>query len=321
MKNSKTENEKRFVGIELGPGITSSIQRKVRIQDWNQEEIDAYYEVLAFAKKTPYDAQKSQAEKNLADDMKKYRDELQAEYEKRIKRYRKLAEKHPEKKRGYARLQAAAARRLKAQLKKLDEFKEKPEKYPLFARLTKSMVEDSPSPYHGKLVTLSGQVRKLISYPAHENKFGIKRLYEAWMFTSDAGMLRSRNEKSDAEGAGKNRSLGKVPVVIIFTEKPAGMPEGERILEAATVTGYVFRVHKYADFRNTQTIAPMILAKKLEWHPRQKSTPTPRWVFVAELMGLLAIILAIWWVAQRDQRIRTERREHSLDESTPFFSD
>ena len=193
---------KRFVGIELGPAILSHIQRNVRIADWNQEEIDSYYEVLRFARTTPMAAQKKQARANLLSDIETYRQEVIAAHRKQIDT-------------------KAASRRLKLQLRKIDEFSDDPTEYPLMARMVRSMIEDDPSRFHGKLVTLTGNIRRLISYKAHPNKFGITRLYEAWMFTKDSGLLRSKKKRKTGAGPDQStsRSLGKIPVVIVFTEQ------------------------------------------------------------------------------------------------------
>lgn len=310
---------KRFVGIELGPGILSAIQPNVRIADWSQDEIDAYYEVLSFARKTPYSDQKKRAESNLTAEIDRFRDDVKAEYQKRVDQYDQLAAQNPQRAGNYERLKKAASRRLKRQI---SEFADEPKKFPLMARMVKSMIEDKPSRFHGRLITLTGQIRKLISYDAHPNESGVERLYEAWMFTRDSGMLQSKNRKSDADGARSPRkTLGKIPVVIVFTQKPEGMPEGEKILEAATVTGYVFRVHRYADLRDTLPPAPMLLASRIEWHPRPPQEPTPTWMYAAVFAAIGGLLVVVFLVARRDKTSRLRRRENTLDETPPDFSE
>lgn len=315
--------DKRFDGIELGPGILRTIQPNVRIDQWSEAEIEAYYEVLDFARKTPYAEQQQRARLNLDNEFERFRAELRAATKRRSEQYDRLAEQHPQRAAAYERLKRIAERRLKQQLDQIDDFEDEPAKFPLMARMTKSMIEDKPSRFHGKLVTLSGQIRKLISYDAHPNDYGIKRLYEAWMFTRDSGILQSKKRKTaaDDEEAAAKKALGKIPVVVVFTEKPEGMPEGEKILEAATVTGYVFRVHRYADFRDTLPPAPMLLAGRIEWHPRQPSEPTPPWMYAAVFATVAGILLVVFLVNRRDQASRIERRRHTLDEPPPDFTE
>ena len=141
------------------------------------------------------------------------------------------------------------------------------------------------------------------------------------MFTDDSGMLRSRTRKTDsAEKEGK-RSRGKIPVVIIFTEKPEGMPEGAKILEAATVTGYVFRIHEYPIAGKRLQLAPMLLAHKIEWHHSQNKELVAPWIIWTVLLSLGAIFVAILWVARREKQIRDQRRQQSINEPAPDFTE
>ncbi|MFK7776918.1 MAG: hypothetical protein QM501_02190, partial [Gimesia sp.] len=69
----------------------------------------------------------------------------------------------------------AAKFNLQERRSELKTFKEHPElKLPLFPDIFKNS-----SRYKGRLVTLTGRVRKLIHYPAEKNDYGIKTLYEA----------------------------------------------------------------------------------------------------------------------------------------------
>jgi hypothetical protein len=283
-----------FVGIELGPGILNAVGRPKRIDDWSQREIDAYYEVLAFARKTDVERQKRQARDNLKAEVDRFRKETEREYARRIKQIDGESEKL-----GLlqtARLKGAAAARRRQRLSLAEAFENDPAEFRLFARIANSLLRADPdkgkrSRFHGKLVTLHGHIRKLVSYPAHENKFGITQLHEAWIYT---------------------KYSGKNPAVIICTSLPKGIPTGERIVEDVTVTGYVFRMHKYPDKENRIHYAPMILASMIEWHPRKEPEPAPAWWGGALVAAVVLIVAALLLAGRRDKAAHRQQIEHAL---------
>lgn len=179
----------------------------------------------------------------------------------------------------------------------LKTFREHPElKLPLFPDIFKNMDR-----WKGRLVTLTGRVRKLVHYPADEdNKYGIKTLYEAWLFTDDS----QQN-----------------PVVVICTEVPEalknGLPEGTDVIDHVTVTGYVFKMYLYSA-QDTKRIAPLILAKKLEWSP-PATDETGGQLFVV-ILGSTFILLMVgigfmlWRNSQRDREFREKRLQASQAE-------
>lgn len=155
--------------------------------------------------------------------------------------------------------------------------------------------------YKGRLVTLTGRVRKLIHYPAaDDNQYGIKTLYEAWLFTDDS----QQN-----------------PTVIICTEVPPalkdGLPEGTDVIDHVTVTGYLFKMYVY-NAQDTSRVAPLILAKQLEWNPRTVDERGSR-LFSQILAGTLIVLIAgiaiaMWKAGQRDRRFRERRLQKNQDQ-------
>ena len=108
----------------------------------------------------------------------------------------------------------AAAFNLQQRRSELKTFKEHPQlKLPLFPDIFKNS-----SRYKGRLVTLTGRVRKLMHYPAEKNDYGIKTLYEAWLFT-DASQQN--------------------PTVVVCTEVPPalqdGLPKGIDVIDHVTL--------------------------------------------------------------------------------------
>lgn len=183
----------------------------------------------------------------------------------------------------------AADFNLQQRRSELKTFRDHPNlKLPLFPDIFKNL-----NRYKGRLVTLTGRVRKLIHYPAEENKYGIKTLYEAWLFTDDS----QQN-----------------PAVIICTEVPKalqnGLPEGKEVIDHVTVTGYVFKMYAY-NAQDNRRIAPMILARSLEWAPQTVDEKGGH-LFSLILAGTLIVLIlgaaiVMWKAMQKDKQFRENR--------------
>ncbi|MCA9005073.1 MAG: hypothetical protein KDA70_07335 [Planctomycetaceae bacterium] len=191
----------------------------------------------------------------------------------------------------------AAAFNLQQRRSEIKTYRDHPEReLPVFLDLFKNSDR-----YKGRLVTLTGRVRKLIHYPAAEdNQYGIKTLYEAWLFTDDS----QQN-----------------PTVVICTEVPPalkdGLPEGTDVIDHVTVTGYLFKMYVY-NAQDTSRVAPLILAKQLEWNPRTVDERGSR-LFSQILAGTLVILIVgiaivMWKASQRDKRFRERRLQKTQTE-------
>lgn len=104
----------------------------------------------------------------------------------------------------------------------------------------------NPTDYHGKLVTLTGHVRKLVEMPADQNPYGIERLYEAWFFDE--------------------HSQSNPSVVICTSLDPRLKPEPETLIDHCRVTGYFFKNMAYDGQRDLR-FAPLLIGQKLEYFP------------------------------------------------------
>ena len=161
--------------------------------------------------------------------------------------------------------------------------------FPTFADLHRN-----PEPYHGRLVTLRGHLRRLISSPAGENPHGLKQLHEAWLYV---------------DGAQQN------PVVVVCTELPPSIPTGSDILvDFVSVTGYFFKRYGYEDRSGQPRFAPLILAQRLEWSPRPVRL---EWASHETMFGLTigtAIVVSVGiWLASRSHRAtRRQRPVHDV---------
>tara|TARA_R110002111_G_scaffold177322_1_gene243456 strand:+ start:98174 stop:99178 length:1005 start_codon:yes stop_codon:yes gene_type:complete len=185
----------------------------------------------------------------------------------------------------------AAQFNLQQRRAELKTFRDHPQlKLPLFADIFKNS-----SRYKGRLVTLTGRVRKLIHYPAEKNEYGITTLYEAWLFTDDS----QQN-----------------PTVVICTEVPkaleAGLPQGTDVIDHVTVTGYLFKMYVY-NAQDTTRVAPLILSQQLEWSPQAVDAKGSQFFSVLLAGGLIALIggvaFAMWKASQKDQQLREKRAQ------------
>jgi hypothetical protein len=153
--------------------------------------------------------------------------------------------------------------------------KKTPAEFPIFVDIFQN-----PQEYRGRPVTLHGYFRKLVEYDAGPNDLDIGQLYEGWMYTDD--------------------SQGN-PAVIVFTEKPEGLPLGGDITEEVHVTGYFLKMYGY-EAQDTARRAPLILARTVRWTPAQVANvrqDVPVWLY--GLLTLLAIA-AVWGVWRSSQR-------------------
>lgn len=157
---------------------------------------------------------------------------------------------------------------------------------PLFVDLFKTFEED-PEIYRGQAVTLTGTLRKLRRITVDPlNDYGIETLYEGWLFDQDS--------QSN-------------PTVVVFTENPADLPEGDEISVPVVVTGYVFKMYGYEsrDEKHPLRLAPMLLAKSVKKLIVVDSTPFPiAWVGGAIAVLCLGLVLYAWFSNRQNKQLR-----------------
>jgi hypothetical protein len=151
--------------------------------------------------------------------------------------------------------------------------------------ITYSQVFSESDAYRGKPMTVEGELLKLVKTPAGENPYGIETVYEGWF---------------------RNADSYKNPYVFHCLDKPAELPEGDKLSERIRVTGYFFKRYQYAAKSGLPHAAPMLLAKRIRWYPAvQRVAADPSWIPYI-LVGLVVVgtTLAgtICWVILREQR-------------------
>jgi len=103
-----------------------------------------------------------------------------------------------------------------------------------------------PRSYRGRLVHLSGTIRRLQRVEAPPNAQGISSYWQAWI-EPDGGPA--------------------APIVLYFLSVPAEMPHGMRVSEAVDVTGYFFKRWAY-QASDAVRIAPLVMAREPHWRRR-----------------------------------------------------
>ena len=132
-----------------------------------------------------------------------------------------------------------------------------------------------PDDFRGRLLTIEGDVKRLVKFPAGRNANGIEELYEAWLFTRDSG-----ND----------------PYRVVCTSLPAGIPQGGQLTKSVhvRVTAYFFKREGYVAQHGLHT-APLLLAKRMRWFPPratklQELGPVP---FVVGFVLLISVAFGL----------------------------
>jgi len=115
--------------------------------------------------------------------------------------------------------------------------------------VTLAALTADPAHYRGRLLTVTGEVRRLVPLAADEEAPNAGPLYEAWLFTADSG---------------------NNPLRIVCTSIPQELPTGQSVRERVRVTGYFFKIQGYQTQSGLHT-APLILAHQL----RRLPAPSP----------------------------------------------
>jgi hypothetical protein len=150
--------------------------------------------------------------------------------------------------------------------------------------------------YRGRLVTVSGMVRRVNRLQLSERGGGLRRYYQVWLWPTDNPTA---------------------PLVIYCLNLPAGFPTGMKVAEQAEVTGFFLKRWAYSA-RDSLRTAPELLAKTLHWDKRPMMVaeePAETWM-IAWVAGIAVAgaLLAAWLV-----QARTRPKSPNLPEETPDF--
>jgi hypothetical protein len=192
----------------------------------------------------------------------------------------------------YAAQKKAAARFLEER-KKLWKKTDPRHRFSLFAD-----VFLHPQDFVGQPVTLKGHILTNVSTTAEDNRFGIDRQYEAWLYDNDAGHN---------------------PAVVVYLDKPEGLPEGkalvdQELVDGIVMTGYFFKIHVY-DARDGFRAAPLFLAQKIEWYPRGERDRSGKGLgyWYCGLGAAAVMIALLFWSIHRREMRRLDALRHRTD--------
>jgi hypothetical protein len=155
----------------------------------------------------------------------------------------------------------------------------------------------------GDRVWLRGWTRRITRIEVDEAdiaaRFGIGHYYQMEMFSDDS--------QHNA-------------IVCCLRELPEGMPTGGKIQEDVSVTGFMMKKWAYrgeaAASEKTRgdgqviRLAPLVIARTLDWHPRAAANRDPTSGIVAACVFSVVfffIITAVWRTGKRDQAVRRGR--------------
>ncbi len=224
-----------WLSAESDPATFNVIRHKTR--GIRPEEASTYYETLMRARILPLTQQQNHADQFLVkriNDRFKLAQEVHGQEREQAESLRRSDLTKA------ADLTRIADAKLAAEQKRHTAYAADPSGFPVFAD-----VFLNPNEYLGKPVTMRGHVRKVMSYPADVDRFGSGTLHELWLFTDDS----QQN-----------------PAVVVCSELPANFPTGNEVVEGITVTGYFFKLYRYAA-DDANRAAPMLLANQVQWQP------------------------------------------------------
>lgn len=108
-----------------------------------------------------------------------------------------------------------------------------------------------PQIYRGKPVTLVGEMWRLYEFQAEDNDYGLERLYEAWLFTSDSGSH---------------------PLRVVCSKLGPDLKTGDSQRTPVRITGYFFKREGY-NSKGGLHVAPTILGGELERYVSAQAVP------------------------------------------------
>jgi hypothetical protein len=114
---------------------------------------------------------------------------------------------------------------------------------------------EEPDRYRAQPIRLRLNVRRILDFDAPENSVGVKRVYEAWGWTTDS----------------KAR-----PYVVVFAELPPGIKVGTDVDHEVVFAGYFLKWMQYETFKGQKQSAPLLLGRlKPQPAPVNPERPSP----------------------------------------------
>lgn len=215
---------------------------------------------------------------------------------------------------GYESRRKRLERQLSLRESRFAKHQRDPDSFPLYVD-----VFQNPDRWRGRLVTLKGHVRRVITYNGDSTLFDSQPLHELWLFTDDS--------QSN-------------PAVIVTPSLPADFPVSSPLTDSVTVTGCFFKMYTYRSQQENR-MAPLLLAGHVSWNPsaehivalaKEGHIPATSQLLAAAkaqtrsendtmilLLGFITLLVAmtVWGRVQRDRRER--QRILSIVDERPDF--
>ena len=141
-----------------------------------------------------------------------------------------------------------------------------------------------PDEYRGKLVRVTGNVRRAHFVQAHKNVQGIDGYWQCWLFPTGS----------------------KNPLVIYSLQMPDGFPKGMKIAEHVEFVGISYKLWAYQAVKDILT-APLIIAKAGAWQPQAATPPTTlpsrKRVVLAVALVLFGAMGTAMWVFRQSRHL------------------
>ncbi len=159
-----------------------------------------------------------------------------------------------------------------------------------------SQLFQQSSVYRGRLVRISGTVRRCVEIAPSKLDARAGGMWQLWLF------------------AGGESS----PIVIYCQDLPDEFPRGAQITQQVSLQGVYFKKWVYPAQGGTMT-APLVLAKTIDWQPSGSSPkgPSQRELILSSIVtvvGAIVVIAVIWWNnrnadSQAEKLIRNRNRK------------
>jgi len=137
-----------------------------------------------------------------------------------------------------------------------------------------------PDEFRGQLISLSGSIQRVEKVPFGENDLGIDSFYRV-VLKVQAGISEAR------------------PVFAFVLELPDGFPVQYDMNEEATIAGFFYKKVPYARMDGETELAPVMLARHVQWQPEVAPPPVPVGPVVAISVGIAAVVLLSVWYFNR----------------------
>ena len=183
---------------------------------------------------------------------------------------------------------------------------------------------ERPDRFNGELIMLRGTAYRIvkvrINEPEIRQRFDIDHYYQIDMRVNlehKVKLVTSRTEEGETEEMRDEKIVTQHPATFCALSLPPGMPTGDNLLEPIRVAGFYFKNWQYqtAQMRGDQAaerVAPMLIGRQPVWDVRKPSELAKYGglvVGILFLLVLLAIWGIVWWTGRGDVAIGKKLRE------------